>query len=130
MKEKLKWIDGDDTGVSSKTIWSVMMDVIDDIKDSSFYCDIPYDPSDFGRCYRLLELFPDWKERLSEVAEIFPIWEPMVKRWDELTALYEKENPSGRCPELYDLMEKLVDEGRICAGWVKTGPGSWKGPKR
>lgn len=129
MKEKLKWITGSDTGVSSKTIWSVMMDSVDEEKPSYRY-DIPHDPADLGRCYRLLALFPEWKSRLKEVAEIFPMWKPMVEKWDELTALYEKESPSGRCPELFDRMQELVDEGRICAGWTKTGPGSWRGPKQ
>jgi hypothetical protein len=27
-------------------------------------------------------------------------------------------------------MSELIDEGRIAAGWTKTGPGCWRGPNR
>ena len=54
----------------------------------------------------------------------------MVDAWDELTELYEEEvkNWNGKAPKLYARMRVLVEEGRIAAGWKKTGPGSWQGP--
>jgi hypothetical protein len=115
----LKWILGPDTGISSKTIWAVMMGAIE--AGRPFGYDIPHDPDDFGRCYRLLEKFPEWKPRLKEVAEKFPEWGPMVREWDKMTALYEEELPTGEAPKLYSLMKKLEDEGRIAAGWTETG---------
>lgn len=120
----IDWLLGGDTGVSSKTICAVMTG--SKMKGP----DVPHDPSDFGRCHRLLILFPEWRARLHEMAEQFPMWGPMVEAWDELTALYEKEstNKSGMAPKLYDRMQALIDEGRIAAGWTKTGPGCWRGP--
>lgn len=124
----IDWLLSCDTGVSSKTICAVMTGskIV-----GSFGPDVPHDPSDFGRCYRLLALFPEWLERLPEVAEQFPMWGPMVEAWGELTALYEEEtkNASGNAPKLYKRMQELIDDGRIAAGWTKTGPGRWQGPK-
>ncbi len=72
--------------------------------------DIPYDPDDFGRCFRLLNVMPSWRERLPEVAERYPAWAPFVAAWDELTALYLEELPSGRCQKLYDRMLRIRDD--------------------
>ena len=99
-----EWIIGNDTGTSSKTIWAVMMGAR---ITSVFGASVPLDPADFGRCYRLLQHFPEWKERLPEVAEKYPKWGPMVKAWEEMTALWESESPTERAPELYELMQKL-----------------------
>jgi hypothetical protein len=120
----IDWLLNGETGVSSKTICAVMTGSV------AHYNDVPHDPSDFGRCYKLLALFPEWRARLHEVAEKFPMWGPMVEAWDELTALYEEEtkSKSGKAPKLYDRMQVLIDEGRIAAGWMKTGPGCWRGP--
>src|SRR5271169_2270671 len=92
---EMDWIRGWDTGISSETIWSVMTGKY--VKSH----DIPYDPSDFGRCYRLLQLFPQWKPRLPEVSAKYIRWKPFVEAWDELTALYEEEksaNKNGMAP--------------------------------
>ena len=121
----IQWIIGDDTGVSSKTIWAVMMGAVTEER-SSFRYDTPHDPDDFGRCYRLLKKFPAWNGRLGEVAEIFPKWGPMVARWDEMTAIYERDLASGKSSELYDLMQKLQDEGMLADGWVRTSPCGWE----
>lgn len=121
----IEWLCGNDTGVSSKTILAVMTN---SAVTGTFGADIPYDPSDFGRCYRLLRHFPEWRQRLPEVAERYPIWGPMVEAWEEMTALWERESPTGKCPELYEMMSKLVDAGRLAAGWVQTSPYSWRRP--
>lgn len=95
------WMAGPDTGLSSKTIWSVMMGV---------HCarpSAPMDPSDFGRCHRLLKAFPLWRERLAEVAAKHPDWSGLIEHWAELEALYEEELPTGRGPKLYKRMQEL-----------------------
>lgn len=102
-KKALEWIVGDDTGISSKTIWSVMMGVAIDRADK------PYDPSDFGRCYRLLKLIPEWRNRLEEVSKTYPQWKGLVENWSELEALWEEESPSGTAPKLYQRIQKLTE---------------------
>lgn len=95
------WLRSWDTGTSSETIWSVLTGY--PVRRT----DIPYDPDDFGRCHRLLERFPEWRPRLGEVAKAFPRWRPFVERWDEMTAIYLRDLPTGKSAELYDLMRRL-----------------------
>ena len=47
-----EWIVSRDTGISSKTMWSALNGVDLSEARKSFYTDVPYDPADFGRCYR------------------------------------------------------------------------------
>lgn len=101
--DPMKWIDGPDAGISSKTIWSVMMDRRVD------RLGIPWDPADFGRCHRLLEAFPAWRTRLPELAARWPAWRPLVENWDRMTALYVRDEPTGKSAELYALMQRLTD---------------------
>lgn len=99
--DALSWIHNGDTGTSSETIWSVMTG-----RDVTRY-GVPLDPSDFGRCYRLLKIMPSWRARLPEVVARFPRWAKLIEAWDELTALYEEELPSGMAPRLYARMREL-----------------------
>ncbi len=102
------WRRNGDTGVSSETIWSVMTG-----QEVSHH-GIPYDPSDFGRCYRLLKIMPSWRAKLPLVAERHSEWAPLVAAWDELTALYEDELENGpiergtrMAPKTYARMKQL-----------------------
>lgn len=103
------WMHNGDTGTSSETIWSVMT------KCPVKYHGAPSDPADFGRCYRLLKVMPSWRPRLSEVAGAFPNseWPALVKHWDELTTLYERDLPTGTCKELYNRMRELRGEKAV-----------------
>lgn len=99
-----EWFRGRDTGTSSFTIFFVMTGTY--IPRGNY--DVPHDPADFGRCYRLLNLFPKWKTRMPEVAVRFPEWRRLVERWDELTKLYEEESPAKTAPKLYARMKELT----------------------
>jgi hypothetical protein len=103
------WARGRDTGVSSGVIYSVLTGNASPCRG----CDIPNDPSDFGRCYRLLELFPAWKHRLGLVAAAHPAWKPFVREWDKLTAMYEAAMARSGMPatEMYHFMKQLREEG-------------------
>jgi hypothetical protein len=103
--DAIEWLTNGDTGTSSETIWSVMMDR--PITRPRWFPDTPHDPDDFGRCYRLLNVMPSWRARLPEVGAKYPIWRPLVEAWDELTALWEAELPSGRLPKLYARIQEL-----------------------
>lgn len=105
----LKWMLSDDTGVSSETIVRIAMGV----KPPKYgYFDAPHDPSDFGRCYRLLKQFPDLKGWLPVVAKKCRPFAPLVANWEELESLWEEEskNKSGRAPKLYARMQELRGE--------------------
>jgi hypothetical protein len=92
------WICGYDTGTSSKTIFAVMRGT------EPNHADMPYDPDDFGRCYRLLALIPEWRLRLGEVAAKYPRWTGLIDNWGKLTELYEAEN----WKQLYARMQELI----------------------
>lgn len=118
----LEWMMSDDTGTSSKTIMHVMEGT-----SPPRWVDVPADPSDFGRCHRLLEAFPLYRARLHEVAAMYPAWSALVREWDTLTELYVAaiSSGSGKAPDLYKLMKRLIDEGRRADGWTETSPGCW-----
>lgn len=98
------WLQSCDTGISSLTIAEVLSGRTGLAGGRR---GIPYDPGDLGRCIRLLEKVPWWRERLPEVAEQHPRWAPFVEHWDELKALYWEELPSGSAPRCYQRMLKL-----------------------
>jgi hypothetical protein len=104
------WRKGRDTGVSSQTIYGVFMGEGGPEHGPS----VPHDPDDFGRCYRLLQLAPDWRKNLSKVSDKYPEWEPLVQEWESLTELYEIELRMGSAPNfnLYNRMKALIKEGR------------------
>jgi hypothetical protein len=114
----IEWLMSGDTGMSSKTILSVMENT-----PLPHGASVPYDPSDFGRCHRLLAAFPLYRLRLPQVAEKYPAWVGLVRKWDELTKLYEEELPSGRCPKLYARMQELRREGMPADGWTEIRNG-------
>jgi len=148
-----EWILGRDTGTSSKTIWAVMMNAVNKdgtCTENSSVFDVPHDVDDYGRCYRLLSLFPEWRERLQEVGKVFPIWIPYVREWNRLEKLYNKylivldgyHSPkksaeyklfSAVWNEFYDSIQGLEHEGRLLGGWVchNSGHGAYhKQPNR
>lgn len=107
MNAEQAWLCGTDTGSSSLTIFSVLSEKHGAGALRSRTPDIPHDPDDFGRCHRLLEKFPAWRERLVEVADKHKKWAPLVDAWGELTALYVSEVKSGKAPLLYARMKSL-----------------------
>jgi hypothetical protein len=104
---ELEWIKGPDTGMSSLTIMSVLSEKYHQPGRHEVRGEYPLDPDDFGRCYRLLERFPEWRKRLAEVAAKYPKWKPLVDAWGELEELWRKESPTGTCKQLYKRMREL-----------------------
>lgn len=100
------WARGRDTGISSATIYTVVTG------NAPIYehFDVPHDCDDFGRCYRFLKLFPEYRPRLPEVALRFPEWSRLVENWDELTRLYEAALESDQGRALYDRLQQLIGE--------------------
>lgn len=93
-----QWLAGWDTGLSSLTIWHFMH------RGIVMRPTIPYDVADFGRCYRLLLLFPEWRQRLDKMGETIPMWKPFVAAWPEMERLFIE----GEAPKLYAFIQTLV----------------------
>ena len=93
-----EWLRSRDTGISSTTICEVMADLHSPYQEHN----PPADMAGFGRCYRLLNLFLEWKPRLGEVAEAFPAWASYVQQWPKLSELYVAAltKNSARCQDL------------------------------
>jgi hypothetical protein len=98
------WPLSDDTGVSSKAIYSHMTGRR---PQTAPFGNHPHDPADFGRCYRLLQLAPHWELRIAEMSTYSQVWARLAAAWPELKALYEEELPTGSAPKLYARMKEL-----------------------
>jgi hypothetical protein len=93
------WLNMHDHGASSRCIADVMCG------HPSTGC-YPHGPDNFGRCHRLLQLYPEWRARLGEMAAVNNGWAALVARWDEIAAAYE-----------LDLTKASVD--RLCWGLMR-----------
>lgn len=102
-----EWLFAGDTGLSSECIWRHMMGVPEPKRHADAY---PLDPSDFGRCYRLLNQFPEWRARLPEMASHGPVWAALVTSWDSIQSAYESAVNSRAliAEECYDLMQSAI----------------------
>lgn len=67
-KRVASWALSDDTGTSSKTLCRFMAGLQGTGRG---YESPPADADDRGRCIRLLELIPEWIERLPEIAKFY-----------------------------------------------------------
>lgn len=108
LNERLvKWFLSGDTGVSSKAIVSQMTGI--EAKDS--FSDYPFDTSDFGRCYRLMKIVPEFRARISEMASRSERWAALAACWDELDHLYETDETA--CYKKMKAVLATVDDGRV-----------------
>ena len=88
MKEKvIEWLFNGEVGLSSKTIAASVLRV--------YYnrAHIPYDKSDFSRCYKLVKFADIPKIELEILAKTYPEWKPIVENWDNLIYRYENDLP-------------------------------------
>lgn len=116
LQKILSWLDGDDTGLSSKFLAQL---ALGNPLPAIHY---PYDPSDFGRCYRFLQVLePDEQDEVLRLASHRSAeWERLIECWDELVELYLEEYPSGKAPKLYERMKELLKEP-VCEHCGGTG---------
>lgn len=98
-----KWAVSDDTGLSSEYLASC---AIGDPNESVHY---PLDPSDFGRCYRLMQILSDDEQfaALDRAAKESTKWATIGVHWAELVQLYLEEKDLDRAPKLYARMKEL-----------------------
>lgn len=97
----LRWFVSDNGGASSLTIASAFCDY-SWLQDFIVIPSIPYDTGDFQRCLSLLELIPEWKDKLAKVSEKYPEWAPFVDNWERLTTLFGT-------PECQEAINECVD---------------------
>lgn len=111
MNAELKhWVRHGDRGISS----NAMVEVFEGypqglINGWSPFSTHPHDPSDFNRCYKLLEAVPGYREQLPKTKAVSNTWKVLVEHWSELEELLLEEEPSGKAPKMYKRMRKLIE---------------------
>lgn len=93
--ELVMWSHGLDSGISSITMAMAALRV--PYPRGS----VPLDPSDFGRCMRMLERFPWVRDHFDTIAALGPGWRALIDQWDELEGLYRRDLASGESQELW-----------------------------
>jgi hypothetical protein len=109
----IEWLFGDDTGISSKSMAAVALGVT---KTGRREFGAPHDPSDFGRCYRLVLAVPEIIDAFPAISKRVPVFTGILENWDELCALYERDLPTGRSNDLYNRIKELRGETRRIGG--------------
>lgn len=110
LKAAMSWLAGGDTGISSKCLLQAATGNFGDLRwlDTS----PPYDPSDLGRCLRMLQILP-WVRPLA-----WPVllgdkrWKPLLENWDKLAECMESEvgidwSKGRNAPKTYALMKEI-----------------------
>jgi len=107
-EKRAAWLKMHDNGLSSECIAEKMSGLVP--RDN-----YPHDGDDFGRCERLLILYPEWRARLGEMKEVNAMWNALVDRWDEIaeawrhdTELYRRAPRSKEGWRCYGLMKSIL----------------------
>lgn len=88
-ERRAEWLKLHDSGLSSCCIADKMCGMI----PTGHY---PHDGDDFGRCERLLMLYPAWRERFDEMASVNAHWSALVSRWDEIAEAWRHDTEMWR----------------------------------
>lgn len=133
-RRAIEWMLSDDTGLSSKAICAHMLGL--EPEDTSY----PSDPTDLGRCLRLMELIPEWKPRIKEMANYGPGWAGQIEVWDELNNTMTNEvgidwSKGKKAAETYKAMKLAQASGyrndpAYECGFDKNGFVSWSTKNR
>lgn len=104
-----RWAMGTWTNLPSKSIWSVMMGLV----EKNTFCDgkkydVPHDAPDMNACCSLLITIPEWKGRLRELAAALPKWKPFVDAWDRIEEIYRDIS---RSSDMFPLVWDLAKQG-------------------
>jgi len=99
------WLQHGEHGSSSEFMYSVLSGARS-IHSGSF----PYDPSDFKRCHGLLEMVPEWRNKLDMLKPASKTWSKLVDNWDKLTEMLKEQMITGKSNGMYEFMHSLRSE--------------------
>ena len=100
------WRTVGERGVSSETIYSVLCGTLAPLRQPKDFRH-PLDPADFLRCYKLLEIIPEWRDRLEELKTLGDPWPALVDNWDKLTEMMNEHRAGGDWRPMYEFMKEL-----------------------
>ena len=81
------WLFSGDTGLSSRFMACVLSEW--DIPLPN--CDYPHDPGDLGRCIRLIECVPEFKDCIHKMNAHGSKWQQVVLYWEQWSELYKTD---------------------------------------
>lgn len=96
-KNAQEWLKNGEKGISSKVMFGAITGLWLDNYDWT-----PSDPSDFNRCFKLINQVPEWKKELNKVSLISKEWKNVIDNWDKLSEMLEN-----RDKEMYYFMKTL-----------------------
>lgn len=108
------WMDMRDTGASSTALAQSFLGYGYGREISTAH---PHDPSDLGRCLRLIKQIPGVRLAVDRLAVSNSNWARLAPRWDELAALMEEEcgisgeKNGGKAPKTYQRMREIYEQG-------------------
>lgn len=107
----IEWFASGDNGSSSE---SIVFHMTGCERGACF--SYPSDPSDLGRCLRLLARLPEWELRMAEMAQYGPGWAGIVSRWNEIKQSMIDEvgidwSKGKSAPKTYNLMKLAIADG-------------------
>lgn len=111
-RKAMLWLVTCDTGLSSECLMATMLNGGPlDRKGWKTYFH-PHDPADLKRCVSLLDMVPEFRERLELMKSVSPQWAILVAHWDELESSLKEEIEAntGKAPKTYDLMKNLLKQ--------------------
>lgn len=105
------WMRDGEVGMSSRAIHDHMLG----LTPKNGYFDYPLDPDDLNRCIKLLELIPEWKPRMGEMACHGKDWAGLARHWEEISQCFLDEVgldwcKGSRAPKTYALMKQDMGE--------------------
>lgn len=106
----LDWLASYDTGLSSRSILAHMERDLSVLALNYNEVHYPHDPSDLGRCMRLMDIEPSYRLRIAEMGRYSPQWKRLSENWAELERLYHLGDENGKAYECYYRMFELIYE--------------------
>lgn len=106
-----RWLLHGDRGTSSNAMVEVFENYPKGLLIGAFgarFPTHPHDPSDFNRCYELLEAVPGYRVQLWKMSSESSEWKALVEHWSELEELLIEERKTGSAPKLYKRMQELL----------------------
>ena len=101
------WCRSDDTGLSSVYMaWVLNGGTLPVEPTTPLRADerpYPHDPSDLGRCVRMLRAAPALRKNLDRMREASPVWAALISRWAEFEILYDRAVESRQFRDADDL---------------------------
>lgn len=129
MEQRLtRWALSGDTGASSETLACAVLGLPDTSRRFGF--DVPRDFSDFGRCYRLVQIVPEILTMWDKVRAACPAWGPIIDNWDALVARYQADSLTNDTDTCRALLQELADvylRSKMPQP-SGSGEGTWRNP--